>query len=126
MPAVILILDAEPVVRQVVAKILGREGFTVFATGDLNEAEQMVRDSAPDLLLTNIYIPGSTGRDAAAALRDICPTMRALLVAGLPDEEPVTKSIRERGLDFFPKPFTASQLTQKVREVLNGPAEPSL
>ena len=126
MPAIILILDAEPIVRQVVTTILGRAGFTVLATGDLHEAERLTRESAPDLLLTNVYVPGSSGREAASLLRQICPEMRALLVAGLPDEEPVRKAMAENGLPYFPKPFTASELTARVREVLGAPSERSL
>jgi two-component system, cell cycle sensor histidine kinase and response regulator CckA len=123
MPAVILILDAEPIVRQVVISILERAGFTVLAAGDLREAEELARGCAPDLLLTNVYVPGSTGRDAASLLRRVCPEMRALLVAGLPDEEPVREAMAERGLEFFPKPFTANELTAKVRELLYGASE---
>lgn len=98
---------AEPVVREVVTEILGRAGFTVFATGDLREAEQLARDCTPDLLLTNLYVPGSSGRAAAAALRSIYPAMRTLVVAGLPDEESVINAMTDNGLDFFPKPFRA-------------------
>jgi DNA-binding response OmpR family regulator len=121
MPAVILVLDAEPLVRQIVTTILGQEGFTVLAAADLQGAEELARTCAPDLLITNVYVPGSSGRDAAALLRSMCPNMRALLVAGLPDAEPITKAMAERNLDFFPKPFTAGQLTAKVREVLDRP-----
>src|SRR4051812_34141629 len=124
MPAVILILDAEPLVRQVFTNILGRAGYTVLAAGDLHEAELLTVNCVPDLLLTNIYIPGSTGRDAAAVLKRRCPNMRALLVAGLPDEQPVTDAMAE--LPFFPKPFTAKELTAKVREVLDGPVAQAL
>ena len=86
-PEVILILDLEPVVRHVVTSILDRDGFTVIATRDLDEAEQFFQDATPDLPLKNVYVPGSGGREAADLLRRICTTMRTLIVAGLPDEE---------------------------------------
>jgi two-component system cell cycle sensor histidine kinase/response regulator CckA len=122
MQSVILVLDAEPLVRQAVTRILDRAGFTVLATGDLGEAVAIARNSSPDLLLTNVYVPGSTGRDAASLLRTVCPNLRTLMVAGLPDEEPVTTAMAN-SLPFFPKPFTAAELTARVREILNGTDE---
>jgi hypothetical protein len=45
-----------------------------------------VKNCTPDLLLTNLYIPGTSGHDAAQFLRSMCPNMRVLIVAGLPDD----------------------------------------
>jgi response regulator RpfG family c-di-GMP phosphodiesterase len=74
----------------------------------------------PDLLLTNVYVPQSSGREAAALLKKLCPRMRTLMVAGLPDEEPIMKGIgASEVMDFFPKPFTAAELTAKVRQLLD-------
>ena len=79
MSATILVLDAEEVIRSVITKILEREGCTVHATGDLPSATEVVKNCKPDLLLTNLYIPGTTGHDAALFLRSMCPKMRVLI-----------------------------------------------
>ena len=123
MSATILILDAEAVVRSVVTKILEREGYTVHATGDLPSALELVKDCTPDLLLTNLYIPGTSGHDAAKFLRSMCPNMRVLVVAGLPDDRLIEDRIKGEGFTAFPNPFLPKQLTEKVRSVLEGRLE---
>ncbi|HXS97485.1 MAG TPA: response regulator [Candidatus Limnocylindrales bacterium] len=118
--SVILILDAEPLVRQTITRILDQAGFTVLAAGDVAEALRLVQSSRPDLLLTNVYVPQSSGREAASLLKKLCPGMRTLMVAGLPDEEPIMTGIAaSEVMDFFPKPFTAAELTAKVRQLLD-------
>lgn len=86
--------------------------------GDLADAVSLVKELSPDLLLTNVYVPGSTGREAAMLLKSLCPHLRTLLVAGLPDEDQIMAAMTDGGLQFFAKPFTASDLTAKVQQVL--------
>jgi CheY-like chemotaxis protein len=77
MSATILVLDAEEVIRSVITRILEREGYTVHTAGDLPSALELVKDCTPDLLLTNLYIPGTSGHDAARFLRTLCPNVRS-------------------------------------------------
>jgi DNA-binding NtrC family response regulator len=123
MKATILILDAEEVIRSVITRILEREGYTVHATGDLPSALEVVKDCTPDLLLTNLYIPGTSGHDAARFLRSMCPNMQVLVVAGLPDDRLIEDRIKGEGFAAFPKPFLPKQLTEKVKNVLEGKLE---
>jgi DNA-binding response OmpR family regulator len=100
--------------RQALTRILESAGFKVLAAGDLEEAVRLVKRTAPDLFMTNVYVPQSTGRDAAALLKKLCPGTRTLMVAGLPEEEPIMKGVVGSDvMDFFPKPFTASELTPR-------------
>src|SRR5687767_8067485 len=115
----ILVLDAEPIVRSVVTKILERDGYSVHAVGDLNAALKLVKECTPDMLLTNLYVPGTTGHEAAKLLRDHCPNMRVLMVAGLPDDKRICDRAAEEEFELFPKPFRADELAAKVREVLS-------
>ena len=123
MSATILVLDAEEVVRSVITRILEREGYTVHATGDLPSALELVKDCTPDLLLTNLYIPGTSGHDAALLLRSMCPNMRVMIVAGLPDDRLIEDRTKREGFAAFPKPFNPKQLTEKVKNVLEGKLE---
>ena len=123
MSATILVLDGEEVIRSVITRILERDGYTVHATGDLQSATELVKTCTPDLLLTNLYIPGTTGHDAALLLRSMCPNMRVLVVAGLPDDRLIHYRTNGEGFAAFPKPFAAKQLTEKVKNVLDDKLE---
>src|SRR4051812_38983304 len=97
----ILLLDAEPVVRQVVTDILSHSGYRVVATASLAEAITAAREQRPDLLLTNVYVPGSTGREAAKLIQSLCPKLRVLMVAGLPDDSRIGQEFTDGVLDYF-------------------------
>jgi len=124
MIATIVVLDAEPVVRSVITKILQREGYTVLPVSDLDSAADAVRHCTPDLLITNLYLPGTTGHEAARLLRKTCPNIRVLMVAGLPDDRSVCDRAEDEDFDLFPKPFAADDLAAKVRDALK-PTTPS-
>ncbi len=118
MAARILVLDAEPVVQEVVTRILSRHGYEVRATGSISKAFQMVKASPPDLLITNVLLPGIRGHDAASLLRELHPGMRVLMVAGLPDDQQIYDMTKSEGIEPFPKPFSAGDLATKVKEML--------
>ena len=122
MSKTILIVDAEPVVRKVVTRILEREGHTVLATDSVDEALHIVKTLPPDLLLTNVFLPTMRGHDVAALLRQELPSLRVLMVAGLPDDRQIYDMTTGDGIEPFPKPFTSQELAAKVREVLNRSA----
>lgn len=114
----IVVVDSEPVVRNVMAEILRRAGYQVRATGEPEIAFEMVREAKPDLVITNVFLRGLRGHDAMQRLRSEFPDLRVLMVSGLPDDEVIRTWTNKDGFDAFPKPFTADALKQKVREVL--------
>jgi CheY-like chemotaxis protein len=119
MPAAsIIVVDSEPVVREVIRKILTGVGYSVRATGEFDEAFEMVRQSLPDLVITNVFLKGIRGHDAMRNLRREFPHLRVLMVSGLPDDEAIQGWSNEAGFDAFPKPFTAAALREKVGQTL--------
>jgi DNA-binding response OmpR family regulator len=115
-----MVLDAEPVVRSTIADILTRGGYAVEPVGTLDMALESIRQERQALLLTNVYLPGITGRDAIRLLKDVCPELLILMVSGLPDEDVIHRWAGKHGFDTFPKPFTAQELIDKVRSILAG------
>ena len=116
--ATILVFHSAPVVRTVIREILEREGYVVRATGDLGIAVDMVRESPPDLLLINEYVADINGHDAALYLCKKCPSMRVLMVAGLPADQRIDARTTGEGFMVFPKPFAPAELVGEVRAIL--------
>jgi two-component system OmpR family response regulator len=114
----IVVVDAEPAVRSILSKILKRAGYTVHVAGEFHQALQIIESSRPDLVLTNVFLNGITGRDAIHQIKDRCPAARVLMVSGVPDDEVIRESSKLDGFDVFPKPFKASDLIAKVQKVL--------
>jgi DNA-binding NtrC family response regulator len=118
-PPRILILDAEPVVRSVVASILKSGGYTVDQAATVPAALDLVKSRETDLLLTNVYLPGITAREAIEMFKTKYPELPVLIVSGLPDSELIQEWAGRVGFDTFPKPFAAQELLDKVHSILD-------
>lgn len=121
MKTTILLLVSDPLVRSVLKETLEREGYLVRATGDLGQAVDRLNESVPDLLITRTYVQSMPGHEAAMYLLTKCPAMRVLMVGGLLDDERLKYRAELQGFEVFPKPYTAAELLQKVKEVLSKP-----
>src|SRR5579871_4486708 len=116
--ATILLFHSAPLVRQVLREILEKAGYLVRATGDLGIAVDMVRETPPDLLLIDVYVANINGHDAAVYLRQKCPALRVLMVAGVPDDPRMDVRIANEGFLIFPRPFAPADLVARVNEIL--------
>jgi len=119
MKTTILLLVSDPIVRSVMEEFLTREGYTVLAVGDLGQAADCLKDSAPDLLITRTYVQNLTGHEAAKYLRNKCMKMKVLLVGGLLDDDRLQNREVLEGFEVFPKPYPAAELLEKVKKVLS-------
>jgi len=121
MKTTILLLVSDPIVRSVLQETLEHEGFTVRATGDLGQAVDRLKECTPDLLITRTYVAGLPGHEAAKYLRTKCLTMRVLMLGGLLDDERLQYRAALEGFEVFPKPYSAAELLQEVKNVLSKP-----
>jgi two-component system cell cycle sensor histidine kinase/response regulator CckA len=71
-----------------------------------------------DILLTDVIMPGMTGRGLAKRLRNLRPSIKVLLVSGYAEDDGIESHQGESEFDLLPKPFTPSALAAKVREIL--------
>lgn len=121
MKKTILLLVSDPVVRCVLKETLEREGCTVVATGDLGQAVDRLKECIPDLLITRTYVKGLSGHDAAVYLRTKCTKMHVLILGGLLDDGRLQGREALQGFEIFPRPYKATELLQKVKDVLSKP-----
>ena len=120
MTTTILLLTSEPVVRLVIREVLERAGYVVMSTGDLGVAVQRMGEARPDLLIISPYVESIPGYDAAKYLHSRCPDMRVLMVAGLLADDRLQYRAELEKVELFPKPFTAAELLEKVKDVLSA------
>jgi two-component system cell cycle sensor histidine kinase/response regulator CckA len=114
----VLVVDDQPAVLEVVSRILRHNGYHTFEAGGYEEALSMLSTHDPDLLLTDSVITETPEQTLADRVREIKPGMRILRMSG----GQVTVLGPEGG-QFISKPFTAKDLVEKVRAILNVPAE---
>ena len=122
----ILLVEDEPVVRELARRILEMNGYTVLEAGDVVEARRLCDTHAGPihLLLTDVVMPVMSGRGLADALSGLRPDMRVLYMSGYTDDAIVRHGVLLKGVSFLQKPFTPQDLAAKIREVLDLPRHP--
>ena len=118
----ILVAEDDPAVRLAVTSVLGRLGYAVLVARSAEEAlAKAAALGAPiHLVISDVVMPGKDGPDLIAELRKDRPEMRALLTSGYAGDAIGQHRVTESGVPFLEKPFTATRLAQRVREVLDG------
>jgi len=119
----ILLVEDEEAVRDLASRILSAKGYAVVAAKSTKEAEQFSETHAGDihLVLTDMVMPGTSGRELAKRIAARHPRTRILFMSGYTDNVLAQGGVLEAGLSFLQKPFTPGALVQKVREVLDSP-----
>jgi DNA-binding response OmpR family regulator len=115
----ILLLVSDPVVRSVVGETLERAGYTVLVVGDLGRAVDRLKELSPDLLIVRGHVESLPGHDAAVYLRKKCPSMKVLILGGLIDDQRLRDREELQGFEIFPTPYPASDLLEKVKDILS-------
>jgi len=118
----ILLVEDEAIVRQLVAEILERSGYTVLRAGDGPSALELLRRhrGPVDLLVTDVVMPGMSGREVAQAVTSMRPETQVLYTSGYTDSAIDQHGVLEEGLAFLQKPFSPNDLARKVRGLLDA------
>lgn len=121
----ILMVEDDGFVRSLAQKCLERFGYRVLSAPSGIEALEILQDDpvSIDLLLTDVVMPGMSGRELALRIRPMHPNARVLYMSGYTDEAVVNHGVVEPGTHFLQKPFNPMELGKKVREVLEVGAE---
>jgi two-component system, cell cycle sensor histidine kinase and response regulator CckA len=117
---VVLVVDDEDGVRLLAHRILEMRGMTVLAAGDAGEAER-VADAHPgriDLLLTDLLLPSSGGRELAERLRARRPGLRVVYMSGLSAEGAAEQGLVDASAAFVQKPFKPASLHAAVMRAM--------
>ncbi len=116
----ILVVEDEEGVRRMIGEVLRGRGFTVLEACDPVEAIQISHrhEGTIHLLLTDVVMPGSTGRQLADELAKSRPRMHVLYMSGYTENVVEHQGVLEPGVHFLGKPFTFQELLHKIGEVL--------
>jgi len=107
-------------VRELAAEILREHGYTVLETGP-ERALAVVAQHRGDihLVLTDVIMPGMSGRAVADDIERLRPGTKVLFMSGYTDDTIVHHGVLEGGATLLAKPFRADDLLRTVREVLD-------
>jgi signal transduction histidine kinase/DNA-binding response OmpR family regulator len=118
----ILLVEDEDEVRRIAKHILEKAGYRILSAADGHAALAISEEHSGDihLLLTDVIMPGMSGKDLSERLMAVYPDLRVLYMSGYTDNAIFHHGVLDPGTHFIGKPFTAAELTCKIREVLDA------
>ncbi|NPV87776.1 MAG: PAS domain S-box protein [Anaerolineae bacterium] len=118
----VLLVEDELPLLEMAADTLSELGYVVLTANSPGDALRLVQgeDSAIDLLITDVIMPGMNGRELAEQLRALQPQMRCLFMSGYTADIIANHGMLEEGVSFIQKPFTLDGLASSVRRALEA------
>ena len=116
----VLLVEDEEVVRKLARQVLEMNGYTVFeaVNGDDAVLQCQQYEGRIHLVITDMVMPGMSGRQLAERLALLGREMKILFMSGYTDDAVIHHRFVDDGMPFLQKPFTPTALARKVREVL--------
>ena len=119
----VLLVEDEPLVREVAERTLRQAGYAVVSASDGRRAIELARrhEDPIHLLVADVSLPHISGRQLAAEVREVHPAVRTLFMSEFADDD-FRERLESEGAHLLWKPFTRDALARAVRRVLDDPA----
>ncbi len=120
---VVLVVDDERVIADTLAIILSKSGFATFTAYNGTEAMELASIVNPQLLISDVVMPGMTGVELAIALCELIPSCKVLLFSGQAATADLLSEARKQGHDFttLAKPVHPTDMLRRISESLSVP-----
>jgi two-component system nitrogen regulation response regulator GlnG len=115
----ILIADDDRSMARLLGNVISREGLTPLLAKDGAEALQLVRAGDPDVLLTDMKMPGMDGMELMRKAKEIDPELPVILITGFAQVQGAVEALRAGAHDYLAKPFEHQQVLRVVLRALN-------
>jgi hypothetical protein len=118
----VLVVEDEELVLDVASRILTNNGYHVLRARSGADALKAIAGHAGpiDLLLTDVVMPGATGKEVAESVRDARPGIRVLFMSGYLESVIASQGVIDQGIRLLSKPFKAPDLLAHVRASLDA------
>jgi len=118
---VILLVEDEAAILNITAIMLEKQGYTVLRADSPGRAMELAGEQhgAVHLLMTDVIMPEMNGRDLARNILAIYPAMKQLFMSGYTADVIAHHGVLDEGVHFIQKPFSLTDMSAKVREVLD-------
>ncbi len=113
----VLVVDDEPIVRDVVVRYLRRDGFTTLEAGDGDSARRLIETGEPELVVLDVMLPGTDGLELCRWIRSRS-ALPVIMLTARGEEADRIVGLELGADDYVTKPFSPRELATRVRTVL--------
>lgn len=116
----ILLIEDEAAIREMTAMALERAGYEVREAEDASQAERVLSDGVPDLILLDWMLPGSSGIEVARRLRrdDYTREVPIIMLTARSEEDDRIRGLESGADDYVTKPFSPRELIARIKAVM--------
>jgi DNA-binding response OmpR family regulator len=122
--ATVLVVDDEPIVREVVVRYLERDGHRALEAADVDSAREALRRHSPSLVVLDLMLPGGDGLELCREIR-ARSELPVIMLTARADEADRVVGLELGADDYVTKPFSPRELAARVRTVLRRAGPPS-
>jgi len=120
----VLIVDDEPDLRELISDLLPRHlQCQVSTASSIAEARAVIAAGPIEVLVADLNLPDGDGLSLLTALHDRQPSSTGIIMTGQPSVGGAINALRGGAVDFIPKPFTAEQIIDRIRNAVDLQAE---
>jgi len=117
-PGLILVVDDDDPVRVMISRLLRNQGYSVLQASQAAEARAVFETQIPDLVISDIVMPGESGIELRRAIAAGHPGLPFILISGFSAEGPAEFAVRTPDTWFLQKPFAVEEFLALVEEIL--------
>ena len=121
----ILVAEDEPLMLMAIEAKLKNDGFEVTGVSDGQQALKEIEKSLPDLIITDILMPYTSGLELIGIVRTNAKKIPIIVLSGIGEEDTVMEAFQLGADDFLTKPFNATELSVRVKRLLKIPTTPA-
>lgn len=114
----LLIVDDEPSIREFLEIMLSHDGYEVRTAATGEEAIKLYRQHEPDLVLTDVKMPGMSGLDLLRQIHSIDPSVPVIAITAYASADDALRAVKEGAYDYVSKPFEIDDLRIIIRNAL--------
>ena len=114
----VLIVDDEEQMRDLLAKVLEKNGFQVAAAGDGAQALALLEKEPVDLVVTDVRMPGLGGMEALKAIKELNPDIIVIIMTAFGSIDQAVQAVKEGAYDYINKPFKIDEMLLTIRKAL--------
>jgi len=114
----VLIVDDEPSIIQSLRGILADEGFEVMTADGGSKALDILKETIPDIILLDIWMPGIDGIETLERIRELYPSVQVIMISGHGTIETAVKATKLGAYDFIEKPLSLEKILLSVNNAL--------